>query len=78
MGNATTKDYSRNITVGTSRKARWDGPGRSAHSYSCVTFMNFNTLRNQFNCCINSISTYIENEKIRERENVLSVQYFSL
>lgn len=31
MGNATTKDYSKNISVGTnSRKTRWDGPGLPA------------------------------------------------
>lgn len=29
MGNATTKNYSRSVSVGTSsRKTRWDGPGR--------------------------------------------------
>ncbi|XP_050456846.1 titin homolog [Cataglyphis hispanica] len=31
MGNATTKDYPKNISVGTnSRKTRWDGPGLPA------------------------------------------------
>lgn len=31
MGNATTKDYSRSISVGTSsKKTRWDGPGLPA------------------------------------------------
>ncbi|KAL6255448.1 hypothetical protein P5V15_013783 [Pogonomyrmex californicus] len=31
MGNVSTKDYSRNISIGTSsRKARWDGPGLPA------------------------------------------------
>ncbi|KMR05376.1 myosin light chain smooth muscle [Lasius niger] len=31
MGNATTKDYSKSISVGTnSRKTRWDGPGLPA------------------------------------------------
>lgn len=30
MGNATTKDYSRSISIGnSSKKTRWDGPGKS-------------------------------------------------
>lgn len=60
MGNATSKDYSKSISVGTnSRKTRWDGPGRSIYRFSRIIFNNLQNWRDNFRV------VYIKKEEIR-------------